>query len=120
MTDTEQSERIRRSAAVARHHLRQLLGEARAGLDDQSRLALLGVLYDDGDADNSILGVLSDLFTATTTPFNDGSAELDDELESAVDALDSAASYVRDSAGLRVERARAHFSARLHGPASTT
>jgi hypothetical protein len=97
-----------------------LLGEAGAGLDDDGRLALLGVFYDDGDADNSMLGVLGDLFTAAAAPFNDGSAELDEELESAVDALDSAAGYVRDSAGLRVERARAHFSARVHGPASAT
>ncbi|MGW0335490.1 hypothetical protein ACWD0J_27070 [Streptomyces sp. NPDC003011] len=120
MTDTGQSERIRRSAAVARLHLRQMLREARAGLDDHARLVLLGALHDDRDADNSILGVLGDLFTATTAPFNDGSAELDDELESAVDAIDSAASYVRDSAGSRVERARAHFSARVHGPTSMT
>lgn len=114
MTDTEQRERILRSAAVVRLHLRQMLRDARAGLDDHARLALLGVLYDDSDADNSILGVIGDLLTATTAPFNDGSAALDDELESAVDALDSAASYVRDSAGSRVERARAHLSARVH------
>lgn len=119
MTDTEQSERIRRAAAVVRAHLQRMLREARAGLDDHAQLALLGALYDDRDADNSILGILGDLFTATTAPLNDGSAALDDDLESAVAALDSAASYVRDPAGSRVPVPRALLRPRPRTRATT-
>ncbi|THA53224.1 hypothetical protein [Streptomyces sp. A1136] len=69
--------------------------------DHEDQAAVLQALYDDRDQSGSVLGMISDLLT-------DIGVRIDDQGgEDITEVIDEAAAYVQDSAGLRLERARA-------------
>ncbi|MFI7020125.1 hypothetical protein [Streptomyces sp. NPDC050164] len=104
MNGESQKDRIRLAATIARHALEQLLREAKEGLGDEARTELLLALYDDVDPTSSVLGRLGDVLNKVAEPLR----EIDDEdLEDVACQLDEAAGHIHDSAGIRLDRARA-------------
>lgn len=104
MSGGDQKDRVRLAATIARHALEQLLREAKDGLSDEARAELLLALYDDVDPTSSVLGSLGNVLNQVAEPLR----EIDDEdLEDVVLQLDEAAGFIHDSAGGRLDRARA-------------
>lgn len=104
MTGGDQKDRVRLAATIARHALEQLLREAKDGLSDEARAELLLALYDDVDPDASVLGRLGDVLNQVAEPLR---VVDDEDLEDVACQLDEAAGYIHDSAGSRLDRARA-------------
>ncbi|SEE58826.1 hypothetical protein SAMN04490357_7667 [Streptomyces misionensis] len=68
--------------------------------DHEDQAHVLQALYDDRHREGSVLGMVSDMLTDLGLTLGDQGAE------DAAEAVDEAAAYVQDSAGLRLERAR--------------
>ncbi|MEV7581604.1 hypothetical protein [Streptomyces erythrochromogenes] len=69
--------------------------------DHEDQAAVLQALYDDRAQSGSVLGMLSDLLT-------DIGVRVEEQGEEGItEVIDEAAAYVQDSAGQRLERARA-------------
>ncbi|MEU3220109.1 hypothetical protein [Streptomyces sp. NPDC006971] len=76
----------------------QALGDT---ADHEDQADVLRALYDDRAQEASVLGMVSSLLTDL------GAAIGDQGHEDVAETIDEAAGYVQDSAGLRLERARA-------------
>ncbi|MFB8314701.1 hypothetical protein ACFC5T_40285 [Streptomyces sp. NPDC055961] len=69
--------------------------------DHEDHVTVLQALYDDRDREGSVLGMLSELITDLGIVLGEQGAE------DVAETIDEAAGYVQDSAGMRLERARA-------------
>ncbi|WP_411107361.1 hypothetical protein [Streptomyces sp. cmx-4-9] len=73
--------------------------------DHEYQAAVLQALYDDRNQSGSVLGMLSDLLTDIGVRIEEQGGE------DITEVIDEAAAYVQDSAGQRLERARAALTA---------
>jgi len=102
MTIDPRIRRLRAAAAAVHTGLEQLVAEVNATTDIPVHAEALRLLYLDADAASSVLGALAPVLAALGAKF---SAIDDDHAAEAACALEEAAGYVGDSAGLRVYRA---------------
>ncbi|MGW1226606.1 hypothetical protein [Streptomyces sp. NPDC002530] len=93
------------AVAAIRLGLQALRTQALADtVDREDQTDVLRALYDDHDQEASVLGMIVALLTDL------GTATGDQGHEDVAETIDEAAEYVRDSAGLHLERARASLT----------
>ncbi|MET9077898.1 hypothetical protein ABZX95_38445 [Streptomyces sp. NPDC004232] len=97
-------ERVRASAGIAKLALQQIEDELDGPVDAELLAEVLRELFDEADPPGGVLGSLSQLLTtasrATTRTQLDG-----EDSESAACAIEEAAAYMADSAGMRLHLA---------------
>ncbi|MFD3484922.1 hypothetical protein [Streptomyces sp. NPDC058665] len=97
-------DRVRTSAGTAKHALQQIEDELGGPLDAEFLAETLRELFDEADPEGGILGSLNQLLTkasraAALTPLDGEDAEF------AACAIEEAAAFVADSAGMRLHLA---------------
>ncbi|MET9427922.1 MULTISPECIES: hypothetical protein [unclassified Streptomyces] len=97
-------ERVRASAGIVKLAIQQIEGELGGPIDAEFLAGMLRELFDEADPPGGILGSLNQLLTtasraAALTPLDT------DDSESAACAIEEAAAYINDSAGMRLHLA---------------
>ncbi|MEE1943049.1 hypothetical protein V1L54_27205 [Streptomyces sp. TRM 70361] len=104
MTATTRTDRVRTAAAIARLALQQIQDETTGDIAAPELAAIVRELHDEADPPGGVLGALAQLLTRTAQAAALTPGDTDDR-EAAACALEEAAAFITDSAGMRLHLA---------------